>query len=472
MGRLNDAWTLVMGGQFHDILPGTSLPSAYQFSWNDETVALNQFAGVLAGAAKTVGSALDTQAVGTPVIVYNPLNIAREDIVEAAVPFAGATPASVRVVGPDGLDVPAQIGQDGKVVFLAKVPSVGFAVYDVQAADAAKAGKKPVAKKKGTVTLTVTESSMENGRYRLKLDANGDIASLFDKVLNKELLSAPIRLAFKGDKPVQWPAWNMDWADQQKAPRAFVQGPATVKIVENGPARVALQVSRQAEGSTFVETIRLAAGDAGNRVELANAIDWKTAESNLKATFPLVAANPMATYNWDIGTIDRSTDEPNKYEVPTHQWLDLTDKAGTFGVTVLTDAKYGSDKPDENTLRLTLLRTPGISKGWEEYEDQSSQDWGHHEFVYGVASHAGDWRKGQTDWQAWRLNTPLAAFTSAKHTGTLGKRFSLMGVSSSRVRALAVTPERNEVSPARFILVMATLMPLVAASLRLGMEAS
>src|SRR6185436_19846693 len=31
--RLNDAWTLVMGGQFHDILPGTATPRAFQFSW-------------------------------------------------------------------------------------------------------------------------------------------------------------------------------------------------------------------------------------------------------------------------------------------------------------------------------------------------------------------------------------------------------------------------------------------------------
>jgi alpha-mannosidase len=30
--RLNDAWTLVMGGQFHDVLPGTATPKAFEFS--------------------------------------------------------------------------------------------------------------------------------------------------------------------------------------------------------------------------------------------------------------------------------------------------------------------------------------------------------------------------------------------------------------------------------------------------------
>jgi alpha-mannosidase len=198
---------------------------------------------------------------------------------------------------------------------------------------------------------------------------------------------------------------------------------------------VALEVTRETEGSTFVQTIRLSAGDAGNRVEVANALDWMTKESHLKAVFPLSASNPNATYNWDIGTIERPTNQERQFEVASHQWFDLTDKTGTYGVTVLSDSKIASDKPSDNTLRLTLVRTPGIRGG---YDDQASQDLGHHEFVYGLASHAGDWRQGQTDWQAQRLNAPLLAFETAKRSGTLGKTFALVTVSNSRVRVLAV----------------------------------
>ena len=74
----------------------------------------------------------------------------------------------------------------------------------------------------------------------------------------------------------------------------------------------------------------------------------------------------------------------------------MTDKSGAYGVTVLSDSKTGSDKPDDNTLRLTLLYTPGIGGGnGHDYSDQTTQDWGHHEFVYGLASHAGDWRRAR-----------------------------------------------------------------------------
>ena len=218
-------------------------------------------------------------------------------------------------------------------------------------------------------------------------------------------------------------------------------GPAQIRIVENGPARVAVEVSRETEGSKFVETIRLSAGDAGTAWKLATSSTGRPKGPHLKAVFPLTATNPVATYNWDIGTIERGTDNPKKFEVPSHQWVDLTDRSGAYGATVLTDCKNGSDKPDDNTLRLTLIRTPG-TRG--QYDDQGTQDLGHHEFVYGLAGHAGDWRKGQTDWQAYRLNQPLIAFEASKHAGALGKTFSLLSVSHSRVRVSGPQEGRAE----------------------------
>src|SRR5580658_36224 len=432
--RLNDAWTLVMGGQFHDIMAGTATPQAYNFSWNDDVIALNQFSGVLTSATEGVAAGMNTEGQGTSLVVYNPLNIEREDVVEANVSFRGSMPSGVRVVGPDGKDTLSQLepgkNGDAKVLFVAKVPSVGFAVYDVRPSDQPAASNSD---------LSATESQLENSRYVVKIDGNGDVASIFDKQTNHQLLSAPARLAFQTEKPHDWPAWNMDWADQQKPPRGYVQGPAKVRVVENGPVRVAIEIGRETEGSRFVQTIGLSADDAGNRVEFGNSIDWHTESAALKATFPLTAANPEATYNWDIGTIARSNDYDRKFEFPSHQWFDLTDERGTYGVTILSDCKYGSDKPDDQTLRLTLLYTPGLGTGnGRDYSDQTSQDWGHHDFVYGLAGHAADWRQSETDWQAWRLNQPLIAFETTKHSGGPGKSFSLLKVNNSRIRVLGL----------------------------------
>jgi alpha-mannosidase len=422
--RLNNAWTLVMGGQFHDLLPGTATPKAFEFGWNDDVIALNQFAGVLTSAADSVSSVLDTQTKGAAIVVYNPLNVQREDIVEAAVSFPGGMPKAVRAFGPDGREVPAQLS-NGKVLFIAGVPSVGFAVYNVEPANAGETSSE----------LKATDSSLENDRYRVTIDRNGDVSGIFDKKIKRELLSAPIRLAISTDNPRQWPAWNMDFEDEQRAPRAFVGGASKIRVVENGPARVAVEVERDTEDSKFVQTISLAAGDAGNRVEFRNAIDWKTKGVNLKATFPLAATNKMATYNWDIGTVQRPNAEERQFEVASHQWIDLTDQSGSYGATILTDCKNASDKPDDKTLRLTLIRTPGTRGG---YADQGTQDLGRHDIVFGLAGHGNGWRDAGTDWQAYRLNQPLIAFESSKHSGSLGKSLSLFHINSDRVRVLAL----------------------------------
>ena len=429
--RLNDAWTLELAGHFHDLAAGTATPRAYQYSWNDDNIAANQFAGVLTSASEAIASGLDTQGKGTPIVVYNPLNIAREDVVEAKVVFPGGFPKAVRVYDADERQVPAQI-EDGKVLFVAKAPSVGYAVYHVLPAESPAANE----------TVKVTESSLENARYRVQVNQDGDVSSIYDKSLSKELLSAPIRLAFSTDVPRQYPAWNMDFDQEQAAPRAYAGGPAQIRIKEAGPVRVSLEVTRQAEDSKIVQTIRLSAGDAGNRVEFGNAIDWRTLAANLKVAFPLSATNENATYNWDLGTVQRPNAQERQFEVASHRWIDLTDKSGSFGTTILTDCKNGSDKPNDNTIRLTLLRSPGMQPPEngrpQGYSDQANQDWGHHEFVFGVAGHADGWRQAQTDWQAYRLSDPLIAFQTTEHAGALGKSFSLLHLNDSRIRVLAL----------------------------------
>ena len=141
-------------------------------------MAMNQFAGVLTSATEAVASGLNTRTKGTPVVVYNSLNIAREDVVEAKVALpAGAR--GVRVTGPDGKEVPAQLADSGKIMFLAKVPAVGYAVYDVQAGSPAASS-----------VLKASEAGLENARYSLKVNQSGDITSVFDKQVKKELLSS------------------------------------------------------------------------------------------------------------------------------------------------------------------------------------------------------------------------------------------------------------------------------------------
>lgn len=432
--RLQDAWELVLGSQMHDILPGTSVPLAYDLSWNDEVIAANQFAAVLTDSASAIISAMDTTAGGTPIIVYNPLSWERRDIVEAEVPYEDVAPGAVVVLNAQGQPVPAQIlwtddHGTARIAFAANVPSIGFATYDVRFGDGAFPGQP------SELSITPDGRRLENGNYVVTLNAWGDVESIFDKQADAELLSAPARIGLHYENPSQWPAWNMDWADRQLPAKAFVgeKGPITFNVIENGPARVAVEVTRQAEGSTFTQRIRL--GSGSDRVEFDTDIDWNTRERSVRAAFPLTASNPTATYDIHLGTTERGNGHPNQYEYLFHQWFDLTDTSGSYGTTVMCDSKYAGDKPDDNTVRLTLLFTPGVRGG---YPDQQSQDIGRHHVLYAVQGHAGDWREGESYQHAAALNQPLIPFRTTSHVGDLGKTVSLLSVDDAAVSVQAM----------------------------------
>ena len=424
--KINNSWDLVLGSQFHDILPGTSTPLAYNYAWNDEFIAMNGFSEVIKNAVSAIAHTLNTQVEGKAVVVYNPVAVAREDVVTAELTYA-KLPTNVKVVDKNGNVVNSQTiastGNKLTVIFLAKLPSAGMAVYDVRVSTEAPA----------ITTMAVTSQTLENSYFKVKIDANGDIASIYDKKALKEVLSKPASLQFQHEFPTQWPAWNMDWNDRKNPPIDFMNKEVTVKVVEQGPVRIALEVTKKGQNSEITQIISLAAGEAGKVIQVNNKIDWQSKQVSLKAAFPTTVTNELATYGLNTAAVQRSTNNEVKFEVPSRQWMDLTDRPNNYGVSILEDCKYGSDKPDNNTLRLTLMYTPGA----KSYVYQSSQDWGIHDFKYGIYAHSGDWVYAGTPWQGSFLNTPLIGFETSKHDGALGKEFSMLKINTNKVDVMA-----------------------------------
>lgn len=431
---LTENWIRFLWHQFHDDLTGTSIPEAYTFSWNDEIIALNRFASVLEHSAAAVAAGMDTRAEGAPLVVFNPLAIEREDIVEANVNFPGGAPKAVRVFNAAGVEVPSQVGQGAgqgtTVLFLASVQPVSFSVFDVRPAEKCC---------EISTGLKCSTSAIENSRYMATLDARGDMASVKDKALGKELLDGPARLEVLAESKTDHPQWEILYKDVKAAPVGCIEGNPQVRILERGPARVSLEVARRPAGdealgaSSVVQRWRLAAGKAGDRLECETEIQWAGRKRLLKAAFPLKVSNQKATYDLGLGVIQRGNNQPKLYEVPAQQWADVSAPDDSMGVAVLNDCKYGWDKPTNNILRLTLIHSPEGARVWGD-----AQDNGHHELLYAIYGHEGGWSNGGVAWQAARLNQPLAAFETTPHAGKLGRQFSLLSVNTRQVAVRAV----------------------------------
>lgn len=426
LNKLNKSWDLVLGSEFHDIVPGTAIPRAYVYAQNDEFIAANGFSEAIKNSVGAIAHGLNTQVQGKAVVVYNPVATEREDVVTAELTYT-TPPQTIKVVDKAGVTVPSQIiaTNGGKLtfIFLAKLPSAGLAVYDVVESN----------EKAATSDLTVRDQTLENNFFKVRIDANGDIASIYDKTAMREVLSQPASLQFLKEAPSEWPAWNMDWKDRQNPPIDYLNKDVTVKIVEQGPVRVALEITKKGLNSEINQIISLSAGAAGKRIDVKNKIDWQSKEVSLKAAFLTTVVNEVATYGTSTAAIQRSTNNEVKYEVPGRKWFDLTDRSNSYGVSILEDCKYGSDKPDNGTLRLTLMYTPKANS----YVYQGTQDWGIHDVKYAIYPHAGDWAYAKSPWQGNFVNAPLVAFGTAKHGGTLGKEFSLIKLNTTAVDIMA-----------------------------------
>ena len=430
--QLRDAWVRMLWQQHHDGLPGTSILSANDYSYNESYIANRAFAQELSTSAGAAILLMDTEVEGTPIVVYNPLSHERTDIVEGSV-YSAHYQNSVRVLDPEGNEVLSQVLKYDystrrlHFIFVATVPSLGYAVYE------ARVGERATLTSDLSFETSGSSRKMANGRYRVTVNNNGDISNLYDLKNSQTLINSAIRQQLIYDHEDTWPAWEISYTDVCRTPSSYVSGNVEIELVEDGPLRKSLKVSRQQEGSTFIQYIRMNA--INDRVECVNEVNWQTYERMLKVNFPFPAVlkNEKSTYDISLGTISRGIRSSNEYEVCGHQWADQSSTTNRYGVSILSDCKYGWDKPADNSLRLTLLRTPSC----KNYDHQANMDLGPNKFTYALFPHEGGWSE-QTQMQASQLNQPLLSFVAPKHVGSLGRRIAFASLNTDKVAIKAV----------------------------------
>ncbi len=416
------AWKRPIAHQFHDDTPGTSCQRVYRRSWNDYALSINQFSSELENALGRASSLMDSSfCKGTPVLVFNSLEAKRTGLVK--IELKNVKTNYLRVFDSDGNETASQIIDDAggvkALIFKAELEPLSLRVYDV---------RESTRVSKVESSLSVNGKTAENEKYKITLNDNGDIASIIDKRAQRELLSAPIVLGlfnYTGSK--DWPAWEMNYKEADKEPDRIPEL-ESLKIVENGPARITFEVIQKDKKSTFKNYICLT--DGGECVEVYSEIEWQSMRTLAKNVFSFTAENGQATFDLGLGAIKRKNMSEKLFEVPAQKWADITDKSGEFGVSVISECKHGWDKFSDNTLRLTVLHTP--KKNYRIDSMQSMMDLGLNLYSYAIYSHDGDVGEG-TQLEARKFTSPLAAVKFSKHEGVLGSEYSFGSVSDNGV---------------------------------------
>ena len=383
---LKKGWELILLNQFHDILPGSSIPEVYQD-------CREEYKQVTTYGDKHLNNALNNLSKGkkgakgdTRLAVFNSLSWNRSDLISLPPPKGKD---NLNMVDDKGQTVPVQILPDkkGTIAHIENLPSLGYNFYTF---DKKKSGKVQS-------SIKISKNKLENQFFTINFDKKGLITSLFDKRYNREVIEkgkkANILQAFE-DRPIRNNAWDIDIFYQDKC--IELDDLSSVQISEKGPLRGGLIQKRKFLDSEIDQTIYIY--EHIPRIDFVTEIDWQQHETLLKVAFPVNIHANTATYEIPYGSIQRPTHwntlwDMGRFEVPAQKWADLSE--GDYGVSLLNDCKYGYDIK-ENVMRLTLIKSP--------VQPDPNADIGQHRFTYSLYPHKGDWRNGGTVQEAYRLN--------------------------------------------------------------------
>lgn len=435
---INRSWKRFIAHQFHDDMPGTSVQRAYRRSWNDYAMSANQFKSELEASVSAVSTMMKTDfCTGIPIVVSNHIEA---DVTSAVkIRLENINKPYVRVFDDKGKEVKSQVNSNKngvmEIIFIASVKSLGYRAYDVRPSN------EPC---KVISEISINDNTAENQKYIVRLNKQGNIESIIDKTLDdKELLKEPVVLGlynYTGSK--DWPAWEMNYKEANKnADR--IPNLVSISIEENGPARVAFKVVQEDnKRSEFTNIIALS--DGGECVEVYSEIEWQNLCTLAKNKFSFNCSNDKATFDLGLGAIERGNMNEKLFEVPAQKWADLTDESGDFGVSVISECKYGWDKFDNNSLRLTVLHTP--LKNYRIDSMQSMLDIGLNRYSFAIFSHSGK-AGSATQIEARKFVQPMIAVQAEKHSGKLGSDYSFGSISADNViiRAIKKAEDSDEI---------------------------
>jgi alpha-mannosidase len=422
------AWQTLLLGQHHDcwIVPYNGKPG---HTWADKTKAWTDFTNhksdSIIAAALPPPIKENEKISGKYIHIFNTIASARTEVVAIPLPVNSD---DLSVEDDRGTQTPSQImNRSGKkeLVFLAEVPSLGYATYRVSE-------KKPASSRKKSTAAVLKDKTLriETDLYQLIIDPSqgGVIKSLKAKTLkNKEFVDGKHE---RGFNELRGFFYEEDRFLSSK------DHPATVTVLEDGPVRTKLSIEGFIGEHPFTQMITLCQNDP--RIDFDLKIDWKgnpgigkyaegksfKAENpgkafyndryKLLALFPTNFSAPRIVKNAPFDVTDSGLENTffNRWDSIKNNvmlnWVDLEERSGECGIALLADHTtsyaFGKDHP----LGLTLQYS-GTALWGRNYKITTPS-----QVHYALMPHAGKWDAAQVSNFSVQWNEPVVTVVSAQ----------------------------------------------------------
>lgn len=332
--KITELYKKFLINQFHDILPGSHIHPVYEDAMKDYA---------------EIETELD-KIIGTGSKYFNTLNLKRNALTFIANKKGTAT----------------RYGKKGNWI----IPDI--------------APLSSAALRKSTFSgewFEINGNTVETPYYTAEFNADGSIASLYDKELDREWVNGEFnKLNIFVDCPGNYDAWDILPNYREKQIEISTKTPLHIKESDN--ESLTLSVTIATEKSEWEMLIRLFRRSRG--IEVENSVNWNEKHKLAKVEFGCNVLTRKALCDTSAGYIERETHrnttwQQARFETCHHKWCDMSEAGG--GIALINDGKYGIGLLG-NSMSLSLLRAT-------ERPDVTS-DIGKHSFCYMIIPHKDD----------------------------------------------------------------------------------
>lgn len=455
------AWKDVLFNQFHDILSGTSIESAYDDVRETYGASLHTAAVNMNYAIQSVSWKIHIpwEENMKPIVVFNPnsfpgkteVELESTEIQEGNILVdENGEPTTFQKVQPE-----AACNGRCRISFIADLPSMGYRTYRLvkqknpnSAGSAMRDGVRRKFVMPGTAVkddiledyLTTgfdsgncTDCMAENRFFTLELDENtGAIKSLTLRGDGTEIFSGlaalPIVIEDKSD------TWS-------HGVRRFAKEAGTFKAkqvycAERGSVKTVIRSISEYGGSSIVQDFTVY--KELDYILVRTMVDWHEKFKMLKLRFPLNLNYIRGSFEIPYGFVQRECDGE---EYPMHSWMDFEGAAAksefpVVGLSFINDGKTSYDA-NGKVVNMTILRSP-IYAHHDPYVPReqtvySFQDQGMQRFNYILYPHIGNWEGSDTVRLSLLLNQKPEVIFESCHEGCFPQTDSFLQISAPNV---------------------------------------
>ncbi len=399
-------------------------------------LSLNRGGEILRDMLRNIAERVEIpHAASHPIVVFNPLNWQRDDVVRAHVTLYGPVAPrdldqyrkGMRLLDDKGQPVPFHVLEYSEnisraldLIFLAnRVPALGYKTYYLVPAEAPETLP-------ASAQITLDSASdrreprrpmgtdlLENSFYRVAIDKPTGRVTVFDKELNREVLreAEVAGVEERGGNYI-----GIEPLSGRTIPAVVDR----ISVEENNPVRAVLKVEGRIADIAITQRWMLYSG--AKRVDLENTVEWKSPRFvRVQQLFPYAQAGAQIHYGVPFGANAASNlisgAAPDLIdEISRESWLasrQILDwiSAGSSDWTLTVATNHQLIKLSDGVIRSEMLRgsrhsSVRVVRG-EEVTSLVYPPPGVYTFRYSLTSGRGDWRAARSWQPGMNLNNPL-----------------------------------------------------------------